>query len=294
MPLSLNERNPDLIARVDDAYERALAAKSDLATDVGGVALDALVESDVAVARAQGTFAGGELAIANHNARTSLESTLVNVEQVFAPLKLKPPTPDELRMGGVDFASLGRVYERMEKASLQPTWVLAPDNLRANNWEYIYRRLQDDPSINTNGLIQKNGLRISSVVQRNFEAISARPENVPSVANDGGYTHWTLRLIPSTPKPTEMGVSYADTRYPVKPTVAEYLTLQAVRLQAGEEPIDDGSWTNLQGTFMTEDIYRDNELTVTGTWGHGRVAINEYKVADTGGGAVGMRLPEWK
>ncbi len=291
MPLSLSERNPTLTARVDDAYERALLAQGELASGVGSVALDTIIDGDVAAAREQGNLGGSGLeAVTDPNIRTSFENTLLQSEQLFGRVNLTVPPVDRLAESGVDFAALGAAYERMDAAGLEPRLVLAPV-MNTGEWSDLYRRLEADPGVNRNGGIKNGGLYIDSSVGSAWAELSSVPDTVPSTTTQdtaGGNVNWTLRLLPGTNRPTETSVAHNDPSYPDKPTVHEYLALQANLLQNGEEPIDDSTWTWLDGTF-------ENGLRApSGLWYSvgGQVRLR-WGGVDNRLGNLGVRLPVW-
>lgn len=291
MPLSLSQRNPDLIARVDDAYERALTAQGELAAGVGGVALDALIESDVTAAREQGTLAGSGLeAVTSPDTRAAFGETLTHAEQLFGRIGLSTPSAEQLAESGVDFAALGAAHERMERDGLEPRLVLAP-SIRPDEWQDLYRDLESDTGVNAHGRIKNGGLYINDNVASAWTELSAVPDTVPAAIvpdNEGYRTKWTLRLVPGTNRPTETNVAHNDARYPDKPTVNEYLTLQADLLQSGEDPIDDSSYTWLNGTFDNDSQAPDGRWLPDG----GQVGLDQAGVGYRSG-YLGVRLPVW-
>jgi hypothetical protein len=290
MPLSLSQRNPDLIQRVDDAYERALTAQGELASGVGGVALDALIESDVTAAREQGSLAGSGLeTITDPDVRTTFSESLARTEQLFGRIGLTAPTPAELQASGVDFDALGAAHEQMERDGLEPQLVLAP-SLGASEWEGLYSHLEADGSVNGSGRIKNGGLYINADVRAAWSEFGIVPDSVPVTMrrDTSGECNWTLRCVPGTNRPTETNVAHNDSRYPDKPTVHEYLSLQASLLQNGEDPIDNSTWTWLDGTFESGSQAPFGHWSPDG----GRVGLDRV---DVGGrvGSLGVRLPVW-
>jgi hypothetical protein len=291
MPLSLNERNPDLIARVDDAYERALTAQCELASGVGGVALDALIQDDIATAREQISLAGSGLeAITSPLTRMLFSESLKQSEELFAQLNLSTPTTEQLAMSGIDFAGIGAVYEQMLSKGLEPLIVLAP-SIRPDEWQEIYRHLEADTKINATGRRRFGGLHINSSIASSWNELSKMSDAVPAtvVPDETGYrTKWTLRIIPGTDRPTETGITHNDPRFPDKPTVHEYLALQANLLQRGQDPIDGSTHTWLSGTFENES----HAPRGTGLSSEGQIELNQGEV-DYQYINSGVRLPLW-
>jgi hypothetical protein len=289
MPLSLSQRNPDLIARVDDAYERALTAQGELAAGVGGVALDALIEGDVTAAREQGSLAGSGLeAVTSPDTRAAFGETLTHAEQLFGRIGLATPSAEQLAESGVDFAALGAAHEQMERDGLEPRLVLAP-SIRPDEWQQIYGVLEAGNV--SGGRIKNGGLWINDDIKAAWHDLSQVPETVPATVvpdNEGYRTAWTLRVIPGTNRPTETNITHNDPSYPDKPTVHEYLSLQASLLQNGEDPIDDSTYTWLNGTFA------DGSRAPFGFWdpGDGRVGLDRAGVGNRGDN-LGVRLPVW-
>ncbi len=294
MPLSLHERNPTLTARVDDAYERALLAQGELASGVGSVALDNLIDGDVAAAREQGNLVGGGLeAVSNPDTRATFGETLTQSEQLFGRIGITVPTPEHLAANGVDFTTLGAVHERMSAEGLEPRLVLAP-SLNTSDWQQLYSNLRADGTIVGNPLknqIDGDGLYIEDRIINTWDDLNGVPDNVPVTLDTAinGSCNWTLRLLPGTNRPSETNIAHNDPNYPDKPTVHEYLTLQANLLQAGEAPIDDSTWTWLDGTL------ENDSQAPNGRWyqDEGQVRLISFDARDRDGD-IGMRPPVWE
>ena len=295
MPLSLQDRNPELVARVDDAYERARSAAGEVAQELGGATLNAVLAADVAEAKEAGTLAtGGVEAITDPEIRRIFGQSFAAHEQLFRRANLNIPSPDELAEAGIDISQLAVKFAEERQAGHEPELVLAPV-MPLNWWKSIYTSLQDDVQGNR---VKDGGLYIYDTVRDNWDSLNTVPQNTPATLidaaskghyQDSGNYQWTLRVIPGTNKPTEVNVRHDDQNYPNKPTVGEYLTLQATRLQdPNSEPIDNGTYTWLDGTM------NNGSRAPCGRWypDDGRVFLFDG-VVDFSVDYLGVRSPVW-
>ena len=294
MPLSLSQRNPKLVAQVDEAYERARLSAGETARGLGGTSLDAVLAADVAEAKEAGTLTGSGLeAITSPETRAAFETALANTERLFARIGLVAPTAEQLRASGIDLAQLATRFEAMGVGA-KPELVIAP-RLGVENWKRIFQGLQDDQAINRSGRIKNGGLYIDADVAKNWDSPSFQDTgSAPQCETDAGLsglgTQWTVRIISGTETPTQTNVRHDDPNYPNKPTVNEYLTLQGVRLMNPDtEPIDSDTYTWLNGSF------KDDSRAPCGVWysGGGRVVLYWSGVGNANG-SLGVRLPVWE
>ena len=274
--------HPDLAA--DIATVEAWQAEHDPSAQVAATGIASVVHAAV-----KEHATANPLEAMSPDASTSFAETLTRSEQLFARLNLTLPSPDQLVASGVDFAALGTAHERMSTEGLEPRFVLAP-SLNTGDWQQLYAELEADQSVNQDGRIKSGGLYIDDTVSSAWDTLSDVPDSVPVTLNSAaeGSCNWTLRLIPGTNRPTETNIAHNDPNYPDKPTVHEYLTLQASLLQAGEDPIDDSTWTWLNGMFEN-----DSQAPV-GRWNpdDGRVGLSYDDVGDRDD-SLGVRLPVW-
>jgi hypothetical protein len=295
MPLSLNDRNPDLIARVDDAYERALTDQGELTSEIGGVALEALIDEDMANARAQGMPTGKALeAILNAETRGVFTDAFNETNQLFNRLNVEIPTPDDLVASGINFEHYSEIYEDMERDNLDPVLILAP-SLLVHQWTEFYAQLTNEDAINPDvrGHLANGGLSISSDAYSYWDKFAKVDSTLPQVTLDGGRSSnslscppWTLRLIPGESLPQVTDVPYGG----IEPTVHEYLTLQARALQAGKPPVDIDSSTWLQGTAK----YMGQMVAPCASFNQGSgeicVRLDDVRSQDY---FTGTRYPQW-
>jgi len=292
MPLPLSTRNPELIARVGDAYERARMSAGETARELGNTSLDAVLAADVAQAKEAGTLAGnggsGLEVITHPETRVAFETALAATEQLFARIGLVAPTAEQLTASGIDLVQLAAQFEQMDPSSM-PEIVIAPQ-LSVGQWKQTFKALHDDQTINQTGRIKNDGLYIADDVAHNWDSLGQSPAGVPTTTTAAGTdpaTTWTVRIIPGTDKPSTTNVPHNDPNYLDKPIVHEYLTLQATRLQdPTQEPIDSNTWTWLNGTMNAGSqapfgIWRSDE---------GRVRLN-WRGVGFSSGILGVRLP---
>jgi hypothetical protein len=237
-------------------------------------------------------------------AETALDSTATLLERIG----ITTPTLAEFAgSGDVAFGLLSRGYEAMQGLNLEPQLVFAPV-LAPEQWADLYKHLQDDPSVNHDGRIKNGGLYIDDSIRSNWEGL--QPSEDDTVEING--LSWQILVLPGTNKPpqvnidhnghdenglnsalteqaTDTGVSADElTEDKMHPSMAAYLTAQASKLQSGESPLDNATYTWLSGTFQ------DASQAPGGCWGPGGGQVY------LGWGDVGfrvdrrgVRLPVW-
>lgn len=283
------------LAEVTAMYEAALARRSPEDLAATGADLGALAASEALRNQREGridVLAGsGFDVITNPATRHSFETAYDAHVQFFNYIGISMPDSDQFTESGIDFAHLANEYERMENEGLEPQVVMALQGLGANSWKSLYVELQNDSAVNHDGRIKNGGLYLDSRIAENWNKFDQIPDAVPSVLYDGVGAHttragWTIRLIPGTEGPTNTDVNH-NANDAIHPTIAEYLSLQAVRLQAEQPPIDPNTLTWLNGTF-------DNGRAPGGFWrsGYGQVYVFWYR-ASLSDGFLGVRLPVW-
>jgi hypothetical protein len=258
--------------------------------------------------------------------QTALPDTLVGVNpefkaqiavsqelatQLFEPLGLVTPTTSELETQGIDFKRLNERYAAMEAAGAEPELVLAP-SLALAEWRTVFKNLQDDPSVNTDGRIKNDGLWLADDVANNWDSLMNQADNGTTATTSDG-TQWHVALVPGTPKPSVVSIdakgkdssgnitpllqarntAYRDVplqEATLHPTIADYLTLQAGRLAMNQLPVDSETYTWLQGTFRVGNDLR----APRGFWlpDVGRVGLYWDEV-DLRVDYLGVRLPVW-
>ena len=237
-------------------------------------------------------------------AETALDSTATLLERIG----ITTPTLAEFASSGdVAFGLLSRGYEAMQETNLEPQVVFSPV-LSLEQWRDLYQRLQADSSVNHDGRIKNGGLYIDDNIRSNWEGL--QPSEDDTVEING--LSWQVLVLPGTNKPPQVNIVHnghdvnglngalaeqaTDTGVPedeltpdkIHPTIAAYLTAQASKLQSGESPLDNATYTWLSGTFQ------DASQVPDGYWdpGNGRVGLLWVGVGILNG-ALGVRLPVW-
>ncbi len=220
--------------------------------------------------------------------------TFASTEKLFARIGLTPPTAEELTGSGIDLSHLADVYETMQANSLEPRIVLSPTTLSIDQAKDLFNDLTSDKTIPNNPLQQRedgNGLFINPDVTKHWSELTSPdllPNDLPIHTSADG-TSWSIRIIPGTPEPTHTNIAHNNPAYPDKPTITEYLSLQANLIQEGQQPIDAGFYTWLQGTFGD-----NGSFAPLGRWGSYDGQVYLYWVeTDVRGDDLGVRLLRW-
>lgn len=294
--------HPYTLAEVERMHETALSRQSPEALAAAGADLGALAAAEALRNRQSGKAdlppGDGLDTIASPDTRQSFETAFDTTSAVYDHISLTVPSPEQLAESGVDFARLSSEYERMTDEGLQPEIVIAPQNLSLDNAKALYSALRQNSAIPNNPLKRQDdgdGLWVSDDVASVWNALVSDEANQPQLPDgtkppfylDGLRHAWMIRLIPGTDRPTDTNVDHT-TNDAVHPTIAEYLTLQATRIQSGETPVDSNTYTWLNGTF------EDNGLAPDGLWfsDRGQVVVSWYYV-DYRSDRLGSRLPVW-
>ena len=268
--INKNVFNPNLAAEVAAAYERNRQAEltpGDPAGNIGVQSLADIVRGDTAEAKEIGSAGLADFdQISNPDTREAFEVSFTVTEQLFGRIDIAVPTPEDCGKAGSNLGALGAAYERMQREDLEPQIVLAP-GLDLDSWKRLYQNLTDDLVTNKDPTILENDslVVIDPNVLRHWKELMALPDGVPCIRTAGEELTWSLRLIPGTSEAPCRGY-YSETTNPV---VAEYLSLQAARLQAGQEPLDNLAPNWLDGSYSADND--SNVRAPTGYWARGRV-----------------------
>ncbi len=146
---------------------------------------------------------------------------------------LTVPEPEEFWLSGVDREKLARALISDRSLVAVPT----PHGLGANQWTEVFRAAARRPG---SILSLTAPVTFAPEVLGAFTSLDSVPARAPSVRG------WTLRLIPGDESPARMGVNYSVGPHA---TLPEMLMLQLMRLLRGKAPVDQRSFTWLQGTF---------------------------------------------
>lgn len=307
-PFAIHNLNPGLITEVNDAYQRNVEAGrvvSDEFTD--GVAVESLADLlhyNAAVESHQLDSLSMEN-IESFEIYNCFEKAFADAEKLFARNKLEVPEPDEFARAGVNFRELAKKYQDMMDANQQPQIVIAPAHGVLNLWMDLYFDLAHDATL-ANNMLNKNNyssaLVVDNTIANNWSLIDTTPlsrQSNPIVAVDRPSDNllmdvpWTIRLISANLDP-DVDLSYTDTQN--KPTVAEYLTLQATLIQNGQRPVDDYTMTWLDGTIPNlkdSGIIADWDSNGPGRKGSVTIMLVEEVSLEIRDGVHGSRLPVW-
>ena len=216
----------------------------------------------------------------------ALEKTLKQSTILFARIGLTPPSINTIS-NVINLASYTDIiYQDMRDQMLEPAWVLTPLGMSFTEWKALFNNLSTDKSItyNTIKCLVLNETTLSKLSDAEYShSFNIVPD--PMKWNK----HWSLSLIPATQSPSDLGLTprkpskTSELRYP---TIAEYLSLQALRIQSGLEPIDKHTRTWLKGTLGTRDSI---PLCPVGNYDDGYININLVNIYHNDN-TLGVRL----
>ena len=257
MPLSIDQRRPDLAAQIEAAYNRARR----LPGVMGGVALDSAVES--AFKEHDDTLD----TIGDPDVRAELETTVDQTNRLFGRVDVSVPKLHEFREAGVDFVDLELRFSELREQGCDPQIVIAP-MLSLDDWRDIYRNLQNDPGVNDNGRIKSAGLYVADFIADNWVDLNGwvGPHIVEAQRPNGLIDRWTIGVVAGTDYPTLNNARYGEIDIAGvgwAPPICQYLTLQAARLQEHASPVDTASyaWVGAPATNPTGEL-----VAARGSW----------------------------
>ena len=305
LPLTPEQLAAYQAGQVEETAADAVALTHEITRALGGVGLP--LETTLDKMGESIPLSAAEFGEMPEDFRDRLVTTHQASKKLFDRIGLVPPLIDAVGLAhaGIDPMHLANEYNRMHQEGYQPELALAP-LLTAQQWRNIYTALTADPSIPNNPLKEQSdghGLWINDEVNAAWGDLkfSSVPEGVPVIKKDTlAAASWTLRIIPGTPKPSLMNIDHSgnykdgngqEAQLPgvAHPTVNEYLTLQAIRIQSGQDPIDANIWTWLDGTFGN-----NNSQAPIGIWNPdlGQVFVICGGVGSRNG-LLGVRVPVW-
>ena len=298
--LSPKAFNPDLAAKVAEAYERN--QRNSRAFDIltGNLSVRSLAgiikEGTVKAKKDRAAGLAGFDQLSSPDVRHNFEETFTAAEELFGRIDLAIPTIEQYISAGTNLGVLSTCYEHMKDEGLEPTAVLSP-NLDLISWKQIYHSLKVDLEVNGLGPLSSNELSVASLMVDQWDNAATLPDSVPTVplphteSYIGETLHWSLRLIPGTSRSgTSVGRGYSQS---VHPTVGEYLSLQAIRLQAHQKPLDTHTSTWLNGSF--DVIWNNDPVTPIGYWDLNSKCLS-ISLANISrqDGDIGARSPAWE
>ena len=295
-----NALTPRLAEEVAGAYkynvERGFVPSATLTQEVNVTGLDNEIKAAIAEAAANPRFSFDGLGqIKNPETKRIFETSFATSERIFERIDLTVPTPEQLSDDGIDLGALGAIYEQMVLDDLEPAIVLSP-NLGLLRWKLLYMDLVNDKVVNADRRLSGDGLAVYTEVAAWWDELALPSMGVPVVhaindeLGEQGLVGWTLRLIPSTQEPTHLNVPQSHNNAE-HPTVGEYLSLQAARIQNLQTPIDSsGTNTWLKGSFNSDGISWRSPVVYLASQ---QVMIG-YIYTDQIYEPLGTRLPVWK
>ena len=235
-------------------------------------------------------------------------------EWLLDRIGLLPPAPAEFARAGFDFVKLQSAHEQYIWHGYEPQLVFAPV-LELDTWKNLFRNLQDDSTVNADGRIKNGGLYIDNTVASNWVGLQDSHHTIEIYG-----THWQLAVVPGTIQRPINGLDhngkvvvgavrkrleiapglidqYTKVAIPASeqtmgnlhPTIASYLSAQAVRLQNGTDLMDVGGWTWLDGQFTSGTL-----RAPVGSWSSDSGGVRlSWPGADNRDVHLGVRLPVW-
>ena len=224
----------DIAAEVDEAFEAH-----------GGGSPEAAFDAEMDRQIEQVLPGSARFALADEQAALRWDAVFQRAERAAEMLGSRVPEPELFHAAGVDFAELHDLLA--QHPQLEP--VVAPFGLGADAWQRAF----EHSNTGTHLLLAPEALR-------EFAALDLAPETptVTTTAGVGaGYStspshspsssvRWSMRLIPASPSPSLLGLSFAHGPHV---TLPEMLMLQLTRVLGGEDPVDRATFTWLAGSI---------------------------------------------
>lgn len=269
-PFTIYNLNPGLVTEVNRAYQRNVEAGrvvSDEFTD--GVAVESLADvlhqKGAVEANGRSEMSGILFQeIENQETLAQFESAFRDTARLFDRIGEGIPRPEDFESIGVDFGELAKKYELMQQYGREPQIVIAPHRESFAVWVDLYDALMKDDGLKWSYARDDNELSIyigDGVLKAWKDLNMAYDANpyLPTLRTEAAGTMkdewvgWSVRLIPTAKKPDGLTDGY-DADGGVHPTVTEYLTLQALRIQSNQKPIGGDEILWLQADPQTPSI----------------------------------------
>ena len=193
-----------------------------------------------------------------------------------------------------DWEKLEAGYRAYEALGLQPEVVMSPEGQPLSYWQNLFSQLRqwqdthvDDPAHKLQYRTDGDGLYINDEVASNWDGLAETDK-----------PRWTISVVPGTPKPQvvsiDCGGKNSEGKIPQElidilqaqdpanglkvlthPSIESYLTMQALRLKNGQDPIDSQTWSWLAGKFMQGTGNNAQQAAPNGNWNpaYGRVYL---------------------
>lgn len=254
---------------------------------LGDAVKSAITESK----RTLGSTIAGFEQIDNLETMEAFQARFAIAEKLYERINVTIPTVNQCTNAGIDLGLFSNTYEHMKARGLEPQIVLAP-NLCLEDWDKLYNSLRDDVVANSRGYLAKDPLSIALSTARVWAKLSELPSSIPVIASFDTAVVWSLRIIPGTPMAPVLDVDHSCNEG-THPTVTEYLSLQAMRVEAQEVPLDGGMRAN---TWLNQE-YRDQYDVLYaphGFWNSEDCSVGIGAISpDPAFTAPGARLPVW-
>ena len=298
--LSTESFNPRIAADVAEALkhnqERGRTFDIASAGDIGVQSLAEIIKSDTIEAKSSGTasLASFEL-INNAETRRKFETSFSAAEELFSRIHHTIPTVEQCANAGIDIAALGANFDRMQSEGLEPEIVLSSPNIDPSSWRVLYKSLARDIEARSFSPLRSCALFLPETVTNHWDDITALPSDVPVIPTVEEKLIWSLRLVPTADKALSKGTDY-EFDHAVHPTVSEYLSLQAIRLQTFQKLLDPSSYTWLHRQSFSNAKGALSSVPIGGGGGDGAVSIGwTCSTSNTSKyGILGARHPVWK
>ncbi|MFV0433539.1 MAG: hypothetical protein ACK5LO_06150 [Leucobacter sp.] len=243
-----NEPHDDLDALID-AHLRAGGVSSGV-----GRGVSAADEGAENPSRAE-LAAEGFVGIADAATGDRLRQAFIRTRTVVGWIGLGLPEPEAFAAAGVDLPRLGSALTASSTAGTELAPVIAPYGIGSAGWYGLFECAEQrgllgkeaaaDPAPDADAppRTPEPPLRIAAEALREFALLDRAPNPETPVVTEAGVA-WTLRLVPASPAPPVVGLSYEHGPHASLP---EILMLQLTRSVAGEPPLDTASFTWLAG-----------------------------------------------
>jgi hypothetical protein len=278
-----------------------------------------------AIDRAANSAPSGQDKLSNPDIKLRFGQSLDSSIELFSRfVLLAPPSMEQFIAAGTDFNRLVDTIEHLESKGREAAILFTPImplalgsnslNVLKNQRSFrnLYKQLTEDKTIPNNPL--KNyedngegegpGLWVDSEVYQLSQELYDQELHIAQNSQNTHYVEqddmlWTVSVVDATPKPSllnldhEASLDAIQAEYPDAEhiSLSQYLTLQAIRLQDGQPPIDGSTWSWTNQTFTGND---GSARAVCVNWYSdvGQVSVNWGGVGDRSS-SLGARLSVW-
>ncbi|QIK64646.1 hypothetical protein G7068_01720 [Leucobacter viscericola] len=231
---------PNFAETLDAAHtEHGLA---EAIPDQSGAGFDAWLDDEARQLR-EGALAGAPFATLPAAESSRFERAFAAARLVAQRSHLTLPEPEAFVEAGANLLALA------SKLAADPALVpvIAPYGLGPERWRELFRAAAEQQGSPLSG---GEPLLLAAEAVDGFAILDSIPDvtssRVEIALPEGGSVTWTLRLIPSSPKPPLLGLGFAHGPHVSLP---EILMLQLMRIASGERPVDTESFTWLAGSL---------------------------------------------